>query len=236
MRCAFLIIVMLIAGSGCAHGADYDYEKMLPVIKSCADIGSYDSESYDINELMLRVLYTHENFKILTNTPMITAKSGNIYMCNTEFIKDAVYKAFRLDAPTPEAPMLTTLGYCENNGYYYFTGGYREYFATDVKDIIKVTPLGDGSVYVFFSNTYQSGESVPEREYNGMHLGYDSNGYYALSLDMGGDFSDYEALMSPQASDKPNISDTLYDYLPLIVAFFTLAACLVTMYLLILRR
>ncbi len=209
---------------------------MLPIIKACADIGSYDRESYDENELMLRVLYTYENFKILTDTSAITSKSGNINMCNTEFIKDAVYRAFRIDAPTPPPDMLTTLGYCENDGYYYYTGGYSEYFATDVREILKVIPLSDGTVYAIFSNTYQSGASTPETEYNGMRLGRDNDGYYAVSFNMGGDFSEVDELLSPTDDEKSPFADLLSRYLPLIVAFFTLAACLVAVYFLILRH
>ena len=225
---------MLLLSTRCAYATDNDYEKMLPVIKSCADIGSYDSKSYDRDELMLRFLYTCENFKILTDTPMITSKSGNINMCNTAFVKDAVYKAFRIDAPTPPPDKLTTLGYCENNGYYYFTGGYSEYFATDVKDILKVTPLDDGSVYVVFSNTYQSGNSSPQTEYNAIRLGYDSTGYYALSLDMGGNLTETDKHTAPE--NHSPVKDYISRYLPLFVALFTLAACLIAVWVLTLRR
>lgn len=163
-----------------------DTEELMNLIKSCADIMDYDSNDYDLDTLTRHVLYTRENFRLLTDLSPMYSKGGNINMCSTEFIDDVMYKAFRLKPERPPVNMLTHLGYCVNGNSYNYTGGYNVYFATDIKNIIRTVKGEDNNIFIVFSDTYTEGDKKPIFEYSTALAKRDSNGFYITQLHMGG--------------------------------------------------
>ena len=220
IKIAVIICVLFNLFPVSTYAYDTSDTELLYLIKACADIGDYDRNSKDVNELMLRVLYTYRNFEIITDKNAYLTQTDKIKMCRTDFIKDVVYKAFRIDAPTPSPEKLTELGYCENNGFYYFTGGYTEYFATDVIDIQKVVVLPDGSQYVIFTNYYQEGENEPVLEYSSMQFARDNEGYFVISIDMDDDFMKLNSLIQPQVTNHS--FDDFKKYLPWVIIITSL--------------
>ncbi len=234
IKIAVIIYVIIQCLFVTAYAEDSQDPELLQLIKACADIGDYNSETTDENELMLRFLYTYRNFEIITDKEPFITQSDNIKMCRTDFVKDAVYKAFRIDAPTPSPAHLTKLGYCENNGYYYFTGGYSEYFATDVKNIEKIIPFDDGTFYVIFSDYYQEGKTAPHLEYSSMQLGQDKDGYYVIAIDMDDNFVKLNSLLQPES--ETSILDNFLKYLPAVIIVISLCASAFVFYRFFLRR
>lgn len=234
IKFAVIIYILIQCLSVSANAQEPNHTELLKLIKACADIGDYSRETTDENELMLRFLYTYRNFEIITDKEPFATQSDNIKMCRTGFVKDAVYRAFRLDAPTPSPVQLTTLGYCENNGYYYFTGGYSEYFSTDVRNIEKIIPLDDGTFYVIFSDYYQEGIKPPELEYSSMQLGRDKDGFYVIAIDMDDDFVKLNSLKQPVTENT--VFDNLLKHLPAVIIVITLGAAAFVFCLFFLRR
>ena len=207
--------------------------KLMSLIKACVDIGEYDHENLDENDLMRRVLYTYRNFQIITDIEPYPTQTDDLKMCRSDFVENVLYRAFRLNAPAPPPSKLTELGYCRNDGYYYFSGGYTEYFATDVKDIYKIIPLSDGTLYVIFTDYYINGNNDKKLEYSSMHIGRDTDGYYVLSINMNNDFQDLKALINPEAeSNKRQFSK----YIPAIVAGITIILACIVFFIYFLRK
>lgn len=220
IKIAVIIYVIIQCLSVTVRAQDLHNTELLRLIKACADIGDYNRETTDENELILRFLYTYRNFEIITDKEPFITYSDNIKMCRTDFVKDAVYRAFRIDAPTPSPQQLTTLGFCENNGYYYFTGGYSEYFATDVNAIEKIIPLDDGTFYVIFSDYYQESANPSQLEYSSMQIGRDKDGYYIIAIDMNDDFTKISSLLQPKSETRH--LHYLLKYLPVVIIFISL--------------
>ncbi len=233
MRLLVFFCVLFHLLSISAHAEEYNSKELLTLIKACADIGDFDSSDFNENELMRRFFYTYRNFEILSNFPTNAVTSDKITVCDSRFVQDAVYKAFRLDAPSPKPHLLTELGFCENNGYYSFYGGYSEYFATDVKEIVKIIPLPDNTDYVIFSNDYQEGENKPIAEYSSMIVAQDNDGYFVKSINMNDDFRNLWSLLNP----KPETDDAIWiHYLPVAVIVSTLSLVCLAFYIFFVRK
>ena len=218
-------IFFILSGRATAYACD----ELMPIIKACADIPYYDRKTTDINELMLHVLYTYPNFRILSDTSPIADTSGSLKMCNSDYIETIMHKAFRLSPPTPSPDMLTELGYYYNNGYYYFIGGYSGFFATDVKEITHCVNLDDGSLYVLFSNTYTEKSHPPKEEASAMKFEKDDNGYYVASIDMDLSYSTLNSELSiPE--NQPVLINSVKKYSPAIIGFITLALVILIFY------
>lgn len=170
--------------------SDDDEAEILTLIKACADIAYYDAQSTDINELMKKVLFSYRNFMLLTDKAPELSQQGNSSMISGDYVEDIMHKAFRIKAPQPEYSQLTVLRYCHYRGRYYFLGGYRNYFATDVKNILAIFLTNDNDLYVVFRNTYTEGSAPPSEEYSTAVVSYDNDGYYLKALHMDTDFSD----------------------------------------------
>lgn len=211
----------------------YNTDELMPIIKSCADIGDYNHSEYDENELMRRFLYTYRNFEIITDKEPQAVVSDNFTMCRSDFVKDAYYKVFRKNPPSPPPEDLTVLGFCENNGFYTFIGGYTEYFATDVAEIIKIIPFDDNDIYVIFTDYYRKGSVKPQKEYSSMIFGIDDHGYYVKSIKMNDDFM---ALRKPEILQNIQKSQSDYrKYLPLIVIAISFLAICIIIYIFFIR-
>ena len=230
----FVLVIIIFSWFVPVHAEDSSKPELISVIKSCADIGEYDSKNYDIDSLTRRILYTYRNFEIITDSAPNAQVSDNLKMCRSDFIKEAMYNALRITAPSPTPDKLTELGYCENNGYYYFYGGYTKYYATDVHEIVKTIPADDGSMYVIFSDTYCESGKDPVFEYSSAHIAKDELGYYILSINMGKVLD--ESYYAEDESDDYANPYILSQYLPLIIGVSVLILSFVALYIFILRR
>ena len=183
--------------------------EILRLIKACADIMEYDSESSDDTELIRRVLYSHDNFKLLSSLSSgFTNIDGNIKLCSADFTDDVMQKAFRRTPEKPPVNMLTSLGYCYNNSSYYYTGGYNTYFATDVQELIRIMKLSDTDLFIVFSDTYKEGDAEPLLEYSTAVISRDKNGFYLKRLDMCGNIEiPRELIVSDSQKRHINIHD-----------------------------
>ena len=142
-------------------------------------------------------------------------------MCSADFIDDAMNKAFRITPEKPAVNMLTALGYCYNNGFYYYTGGYSAYFCTDVKEIVKAYETADDSIYIIFRDIYTEGSNAPFSEYSTAAVEKDNDGFYLTELHMGGSLDDIENLSSADTVSKT--PDIFTKYLPLLAGLLALA-------------
>lgn len=217
---ATVIILVLLSLFTTAHADNSEDTEIISLIKACADIGNYDCENGDDNELMLRFLYTYRNFEIITDTEPLTASNGKIKMCDEKFVQNAFWRAFRKTAPSPDTSKLTELKYCKSGKYYQYIGEYSEFFATDVLDITEIIQLSDGTFYAVFRNTYKT-ETTPERlEYSFMRLGRDKEGYYVLSINMNDTFANLKSqIQTANQVQKPSKPQ----YAPIIVITVTLS-------------
>lgn len=196
-------------------------------------MGKYSRGDSDENETMLRFLYTYRNFEIISNREPGFIETDNLKMCRADFVRDAVYNAFRLDAPEPSPENLTLLGYCVNNEYYYFTGGYTDYFATDVTDISAPVSLDDDTMYVIYTNTYRTGISEPVSEYGFAHIGKDSDGYFMIRLKPNCSLYEIRSLISVKNASKNNASA---ERVPLLILSLTVTVAAIIFYLYFLRN
>ena len=169
--------------------SDDDITKMKNTITSCADIMSFDIKDYDYDTLFRYVLYTHQNFRILTDIDPQSGNSSNfgynnISLVSSEFIDYVMENIFRITPEKPPVNNLLSRGFCYSNGYYFYTGGFDVYFSTQVLDITGVYELGGDVYYVVFSDIYNE-DNVSKPEYSFAVLQKTNDGYSLLRLGMG---------------------------------------------------
>ncbi len=214
--------------------SETDRTLLLRLLRACADIYEYD-ENTAVDELMRKVLYTHKNFTHLTSVPPESSeKNPSLKLCSEKYITSAVYNAFRRESDRPAVNMLTETGYCYNNGYYYYTGGYTDYFRTEVHDIIKAYKMNNNSLYLVFSDTYTENDTTVS-EYSSAVVQKDKDGYYLTSLKMGDDFRNMTVPENTTQTEADSVSEALKSALPFIIMLFTLAAVGIVIYFYIIR-
>lgn len=214
--------------------SEKEKQELLYLVKACADLMEYNSKDYDIHTVMRHMLYTYKNFTLLSNIPPQHSQSGSIQLCGSDFIDDVLYKAFRLTPEKPAVNMLTELGYCYNNGFYYSAGGYNTYFATDVKEILSAYTLPDDSILLIFKNEYTEGDSSAVQEISSAVAAKDKNGFYLLSLNMGGELPDIHGTVhhDTETDTEPN---NVKAYYPLFIAIIGLALIGIIIYWFLMR-
>lgn len=158
-------------------------------LTACADIMTFDIKDYDYDRLFKYVLYTHENFKILTDIPSDTGESGtlgysSVHLTGGDYIDYIMRSVFRVEPEKPPVNALTNRGFCYNDGYYLYTGGFNAYFSTEIKDLVAAFDLGGGVIYVVFSDIYSQGDDK-FYEYSYAILQKSGEGYSLLRLGMG---------------------------------------------------
>lgn len=169
--------------------SDTEINDIKETLAACVDIMSFDIKDYDYDKLFKYILYTHKNFSILTDIPANSGQSSslgynNVSIVNSEFIDYIMEQVFRI---TPEKPPVNNLlerGFCYNNGYYFYSGGFDVYFSTEIRDIISVYDLGSGVMFVVFSDIYTEGDTKTQ-EYSFAVLQKNDEGYSLLRLGMG---------------------------------------------------
>lgn len=166
-----------------------DRESIIKILTAGADIMSFDIKNYDYDRLFKYVLLTHENFKILTDIDPKTSQSSiygynNVHLVSGDFIDYVMKSVFRITPEKPPINALISRGFCYNNGYYLYSGGFNTYFSTEIKELIAAYDLGGNVMYAVFSDIYTQGENKIY-EYSYALLQKTGGGYSILRLGMG---------------------------------------------------
>lgn len=178
-------------------------QEITKTLTACADVIRFNIRNYDYDKLFKYVLYTHKNFQILTDIPADTGNSSNlgynnVKLVNSDYIDYIMTRVFRITPEKPPVNELLERGFCYNDGYYYYIGGFGVYFATKIVDIKGVYDIGGSVTFVIFSDIYyESDTRTPE--YSFAILQNTENGYSLMRLGMGEDLptSDEVRLYSP---------------------------------------
>lgn len=178
-------------------------QEITKTLTACADVIRFNIRNYNYDKLFKYVLYTHKNFQILTDIPADTGNSSNlgynnVTLVNSDYIDYIMTRVFRITPEKPPVNELLERGFCYNDGYYYYIGGFGVYFATKIVDIKGVYDIGGGVTFVIFSDIYyESDTRTPE--YSFAILQNTENGYSLMRLGMGEDLptSDEVRLYSP---------------------------------------
>ena len=175
-------------------------QEITKTLTACADVMRFN---YNYDKLFKYVLYTHKNFQILTDIPADTGNSSNlgynnVTLVNSDYIDYIMTRVFRITPEKPPVNELLERGFCYNDGYYYYIGGFGVYFATKIVDIKGVYDIGGGVTFVVFSDIYYEGDTRTP-EYSFAILQNTENGYSLMRLGMGEDLptSDEVRLYSP---------------------------------------
>ena len=178
-------------------------QEITKTLTACADVMRFNIRNYNYDKLFKYVLYTHKNFQILTHIPADTGNSSNlgynnVKLVNSDYIDYIMTRIFRITPEKPPVNELLERGFCYNDGYYYYNGGFGVYFATEITDIKGVYDIGGGVTFVVFSDIYYEGNTRTP-EYSFAILQNTENGYSLLRLGMGEDLptSDEVRLYSP---------------------------------------
>lgn len=178
-------------------------QEITKTLTACADVMRFNIRNYDYDKLFKYVLYTHKNFQILTDIPADTGNSSNlgynnVKLVNSDYIDYIMTRIFRITPEKPPVNELLERGFCYNDGYYYYNGGFGVYFATEIADINGVYDIGGGVTFVVFSDIYYEGNTRTP-EYSFAILQNTENGYSLMRLGMGEDLptSDEVRLYSP---------------------------------------
>lgn len=178
-------------------------QEITKTLTACADVMRFNIRNYDYDKLFKYVLYTHKNFQILTDIPADTGNSSNlgynnVKLVNSDYIDYIMTRVFRITPEKPPVNELLERGFCYNDGYYYYIGGFGVYFATKIVDMKGVYDIGGSVTFVIFSDIYyESDTRTPE--YSFAILQNTENGYSLMRLGMGEDLptSDEVRLYSP---------------------------------------
>lgn len=178
-------------------------QEITKILTACADVMRFNIRNYDYDKLFKYVLYTHKNFQILTDIPADTGNSSNlgynnVKLVNSDYIDYIMTRIFRITPKKPPVNELLERGFCYNDGYYYYNGGFGVYFATEIADIKGVYDIGGSVTFVIFSDIYYEGDTRTP-EYSFAILQNTENGYSLMRLGMGEDLptSDEVRLYSP---------------------------------------
>lgn len=178
-------------------------QEITKTLTACADVMRFNIRNYDYDKLFKYVLYTHKNFQILTDIPADTGNSSNlgynnVTLVNSDYIDYIMTRVFRITPEKPPVNELLERGFCYNDGYYYYIGGFGVYFATKIVDIKGVYDIGGGVTFVIFSDIYYEGNTRTP-EYSFAILQNTENGYSLMRLGMGENLptSDEVRLYSP---------------------------------------
>lgn len=178
-------------------------QEITKILTACADVMRFNIRNYNYDKLFKYVLYTHKNFQILTDIPADTGNSSNlgynnVKLVNSDYIDYIMTRVFRITPEKPPVNELLERGFCYNDGYYYYIGGFGVYFATKIVDIKGVYDIGGGVTFVVFGDIYyEGGTRTPE--YSFAILQNTENGYSLMRLGMGENLptSDEVRLYSP---------------------------------------
>lgn len=215
--------------------AHEDTAKLRTFLAACADITSYDSKNYDYDTLFKYVLYTNENFRVLTDIdPQTTISSapgsGDVFLVKGEFIDYIMDTVFHIVPEKPNPSSLTSRGFCYANGYYMFTGGFNVFFATDIVTIDNVYDIGSDTLLVTFTDIYTEGsDQRNESSYAIVHR--EDYGYSLLKLGMGkptpsfDEANEYFPGITNSTPPPPQQNKAAAIFLPILLLICAIAIC-----------
>ncbi len=170
--------------------APEELDKIHALLAACADVMEFDSKNPDYDALMLYILNSHENFRLLTELDPKTAQSapqsglGGITLVDGEFIDYILTNIFDVNPEHPDVQALSSRGFCYSGDYYYYVDKYF-YFSTDKIEIKALYDLGGGTYYTVFTDIYtENGISEPEYSFAVIRAGGEY-GYQILRIGMG---------------------------------------------------
>lgn len=169
--------------------SDEEIASIKTTLSACADLMRFDIKDYDYDTLFKYVLYTHKNFQVLTDIPAASGSSSslgynNVSIVSSDYIDYIMEKVLRITPEKPPVNNLLSRGFCYSDGYYYYTGGFDVYFATEIRDLVGVYDIGGGVIFVVFTDVYYEGDTETP-EYSFAILQKTGNAYSLLRLGMG---------------------------------------------------
>lgn len=169
--------------------SDEEIASIKTTLSACADLMRFDIKDYDYDTLFKYVLYTHKNFQVLTDIPAASGSSSslgynNVSIVSSYYIDYIMEKVLRITPEKPPVNNLLSRGFCYSDGYYYYTGGFDVYFATEIRDLVGVYDIGGGVIFVVFTDVYCEGDTQTT-EYSFAILQKTGNSYSLLRLGMG---------------------------------------------------
>lgn len=200
-----------------------DNDSLMPIIEACVDLGDFDRDTTGIDDLVLRVLYTHDNFVEISGKAPAVTTADNLKMCDAAYIQQLVHDVFRLTAPTPDPSRLTELKYCYNDRRYTYYGEYDGYFNSKINEITNTVSLDNGDLLVVFSNTRTNSDGESVTRYNTAIFGEDEAGVFLRSLDLDADLSDISAVIDSHLSKWKILAENIKRFLPLVICVIALA-------------
>ena len=104
-------------------------QEITKTLTACADVMRFNIRNYNYDKLFKYVLYTHKNFQILTDIPADTGNSSNlgynnVKLVNSDYIDYIMTRVFRITPEKTPVNELLERGFCYNDGYYYYIGGF----------------------------------------------------------------------------------------------------------------
>lgn len=161
------------------------------VIAACADITIFDIYNYDYDSLFKYVLYTHENFRVLTDIePKTTSSSAfgynRVSLVNSDFVDYVMENVFEIAPQKTPSSSLIRRGFCYSDGYYLYTGGFNVFFSTEIAGIDHVYSIDGETLLILFHDIYTEG-NARTGENSFAILRRKNNGYKLLRLGMGKD-------------------------------------------------
>lgn len=191
--------------------AETEITSIKTTLSACADLMTFDINNYDYDTIFKYVLFSHQNFKVLTDIDPMTGSSSslgynNVSLVNSAFIDYVMENVLRITPEKPPATNLLTRGFCYSDGYYYYNVSFDVFFSTSVNELIRVYDLGKGTIFVIFSDVYTEGDTKTD-EYSFAILSNNGINYSLLRLGMG------ENLPSVDEVNKyvPAVGDTKVD-------------------------
>ncbi len=224
-----------IRGYGIANSIDEfdkaELGKIHDLLTACADVMEFDVKNPDFDTLMVYILHSHNNFRLLTDIDTkaveATPQPGHdeISLVGGDYIDYIVKNVFALEPEHPPVGALAKRGYCYSGGYYYYTDKFF-YYSTDELEIKAVYDLSGGVYYIVFTDVYTENDiSEFEYSYAVIQTGGDF-GYRVLRIGMGLEpLSEDEVLAyapdltgSAEPTPKPETDSFARYRLPLLLA------------------
>lgn len=223
-----------------------ELDKIHDLLTACADVMEFDAKKPDFDSLMIYILHSHNNFRLLTDIEPNAVETspqsgrGSISLVGGEFIDYIVKNIFDLEPEHPAVSALSSRGFCYYDGYYYYSNRFF-YYSTDNLKIKAVYDIGGGVYYIVFTDIYTENDvSGFEYSYAVIRSG-GAFGYQILRIGMGLEpLSEDEVLTYAPANSEPAATpkpDKLQGYQrPLVFAAALVLAGLIAVIIRIIKR
>lgn len=218
-----------------ASVGDEETKQIRTFLAACADITSFDINDYSYDTLFKYVLYTYDNFRVLTDIEPAASSSGapgqgGVRLVSSEYIDYIMNTVFHITPEKPPQRALTERGFCYSNGFYLYTGGFKTYFSTEIKELDSIYDLGGDTLLIVFSDIYTEG-TAQNYEKSFAVIRRAGNGYSLLRLGMGeeppepDDMLAYAPFSYTPPTPVPAQSKAFTVFLPVLLLVCALGLC-----------